>query len=79
VVDTVTHDIDPEMLAAKAARRRTNSADYLRVLRGDLDNILRKATAPEARDRYSGATEFAEDLNRYLRHEPIVARPQTAT
>jgi tetratricopeptide (TPR) repeat protein len=48
-----------------------------RVLRGDLDTIVVKALKKDPRERYASVTEFANDLRRYLKHEPIGARPDT--
>ncbi len=45
-----------------------------RALRGDVTTIVQKALAREPADRYRSAGELAEDLRRYLRHEPILAR-----
>tara|TARA_R110002096_G_C14645208_1_gene725920 strand:- start:516 stop:3248 length:2733 start_codon:yes stop_codon:yes gene_type:complete len=50
-----------------------------RRLRGDLDNILQRAMAPDAADRYQTVAAFADDLQRYLRHEPVSAQPPTVT
>ncbi|MEP6621400.1 MAG: serine/threonine-protein kinase [bacterium] len=41
---------------------------------GDLDNILAKALHKDSRQRYQAVAGFADDLNRYLRHEPVSAR-----
>jgi tetratricopeptide (TPR) repeat protein len=49
-----------------------------RHLSGDLDNILRRALETEPQRRYESAALFADDLRRYLLHEPVRARPQTA-
>ena len=46
-----------------------------RQLRGDLDTIVLKAMHKSAASRFSTALEFAEDLERYLRREPVRARP----
>jgi tetratricopeptide (TPR) repeat protein len=48
-----------------------------RQLSGDLDNILLRALETEPQRRYESAALFADDLRRYLLHEPIHARPQT--
>jgi serine/threonine protein kinase/Tfp pilus assembly protein PilF len=48
-----------------------------RVFRGDLDNILAKALKKRPDERYASVTAFAEDLRRYLRREPVSARPDT--
>ncbi len=42
---------------------------------GDLDTILQKALRKEPRDRYQTAAALADDLHRYLRFEPVSARP----
>jgi len=46
-------------------------------LMGDLDNILHKALKKEPRERYGSAAAFAEDLQRFLTHQPVQARPDT--
>jgi serine/threonine-protein kinase len=48
-----------------------------RALRGDLDTIVAKALKKDPRERYASVTAFADDLQRYLKHEPIRARPDT--
>ena len=45
-----------------------------RALRGDLDNIAAKALKKSPPERYSSVKEFADDLRRYLRNEPVLAR-----
>ena len=45
------------------------------ALRGDLDNILRKALEKEPSRRYATVDEFAGDIRRYLEGRPVQARP----
>lgn len=54
--------------AAKKAKARA------RELRGDLDNIVAKALKKMPGERYANAQWMAEDLRRYLGHEPVAAR-----
>jgi eukaryotic-like serine/threonine-protein kinase len=46
---------------------------------GDLDIILDKALRKAPGDRYPTAAAFADDLERYLRHEPVSARAHSLT
>ena len=47
------------------------------ALRGDLDTILLKASAKNARERYQTVAELSADLKRYLQNRPIAARSPT--
>lgn len=61
-----------------AAERRAGTPDKLRrQLRGDLDTIIGKALKKNPQERYSSVAALADDLRRYLKHEPISARPDT--
>ena len=61
-----------------AAERRTTTPEKLsRSLRGDLDTIVVKTLKKDPRERYASVTALADDLRRYLGHEPISARPDT--
>jgi serine/threonine protein kinase len=58
------------------AERRGATPDKLRrELFGDLDTIVGKALKKDPQERYASVTGFADDLQRYLKHEPISARP----
>jgi tetratricopeptide (TPR) repeat protein len=46
-----------------------------KLLRGDLDNILLKALDPEPAQRYATANSFGDDIERYLRRQPVLAHP----
>jgi serine/threonine-protein kinase len=45
-----------------------------RQLRGDLDNIVAKALKRSPAERYPTAAALADDLKRFLNHEPVQAR-----
>jgi len=47
------------------------------ALRGDLDNIVAKALKKTPGERYASVSALADDLGRYLRHEPVSARRDT--
>ncbi len=47
---------------------------WRRLLQGDLDRVLAKALTYEVERRYGSAREFADDLGRWLAHEPVRAR-----
>lgn len=44
---------------------------------GDLNNIVCRALQQDPRRRYQSVEQFAEDLRRYLRGMPVLARPDT--
>jgi len=46
--------------------------------RGDIETIVAKALEKDRTRRYQSAAELAADIRRYLRDEPIVARPASA-
>jgi serine/threonine protein kinase len=56
-----------------ARRRQTEPAALTRQLRGDLDAIALKALEKDRSRRYGSASEFAADVGRYLRNEPVLA------
>jgi WD40 repeat protein/serine/threonine protein kinase len=64
--------------SAAAAARATHPGQLARQLRGDLEWIASKAVWRERESRYASPAELAEDLRRYLRHEPVSARPASA-
>lgn len=63
-------EIDPLAPSSVASARR---------LSADLDAIVMKAIAIERERRYGSAAALAEDLERYLRDDPVAARPPTTS
>lgn len=59
----------------RAGRRGLTVRTLRKALRGDLDNILRKALRREPLQRYASVSALADDLRRHLAHEPVSARP----
>ncbi|HEX6885918.1 MAG TPA: serine/threonine-protein kinase [Planctomycetota bacterium] len=64
--------------AEVAEKRRTDRAALLAQVKGDLDWIVVKALERDRDRRYQSAAELANDVERYLRREPIAARPPSA-
>jgi len=57
------------------AGRGTTQEKLAQELRGDLDVMTLKALANEPSERYESAAAMAEDIELYLQHRPIRARP----
>ncbi len=62
---------------ARASTASTVPTIRRRALEGDLDNILRKALKKEPAERYASIGALADDLRRFLTHEPVRARADT--
>ena len=58
-----------------AARRDTRPATLVQQLRGDLDWITLRALEKDRARRYTTVSDLAADLERFLRSEPVAARP----
>ncbi|HEY8877315.1 MAG TPA: serine/threonine-protein kinase [Roseateles sp.] len=68
-------ELVPKRLSDVAAGQEdTVIAGQARQLRGDLDTIVAKALKKAPGERYANAQALAEDLQRWLAHEPIRAR-----
>ena len=67
----------PARSRKNASDRATTPDGLRRTLSGDLDTIVAKTLKKDPRERYTSVTALSEDLRRYLRSEPISARPDT--
>jgi tetratricopeptide (TPR) repeat protein len=63
--------------AARAIREEDPAplSSINRVYRGDIETIVAKSLEKEKTRRYASAAELAADIGRYLKDEPITARP----
>jgi serine/threonine protein kinase/tetratricopeptide (TPR) repeat protein len=64
-----------KQLEEVARTRRTEPKKLQGLVCGDLDWIVMKSLEKDRKRRYGAASELADDLQRYLDHKPIVARP----
>ena len=62
-------------LTTTAKQRRTEALRLIHLLRGDLDWIAMKCLEKDRTRRYATANDLAEDLQRHLDSEPVLARP----
>ena len=58
-----------------AKQRQTTVAGLRKELKGDLDWIVLKAIEKDRARRYEWASGLAGDLQRYLKNQPVTARP----
>jgi eukaryotic-like serine/threonine-protein kinase len=69
---------DRETSTATAEARGIEPQQLVSLLRGDLDGITMKALEKDRTRRYGAPSELATDIQRYLNHEPVEARPASA-
>ncbi|MEP6881532.1 MAG: serine/threonine-protein kinase [Dokdonella sp.] len=78
------HDTEPRKpstlvieLEGDARIPAMSRANLRQALRGDLDNIVTKALAGEPGRRYASAGAFADDVERHLAAQPVIAHPSS--
>ena len=67
----------PEVVRIIREEDPSRLSSVSRAFRGDVETIAAKALAKEKERRYQSAAELAADIRRYLKDEPIVARPSS--
>ncbi|MGE5414284.1 MAG: protein kinase domain-containing protein [Syntrophomonadaceae bacterium] len=68
---------DAEARQRTAGDRSTTPDALGKILRGDLDTVVAKCLKKNPSERYVSVTALADDLRRFLRHEPVSARPDS--
>ena len=86
----IIQEVDPPKLSSRigklpegdqttiAAARDAQPGKLTRFVRGDLDWVVMKALSKERERRYETATAFAQDIQHFLHHEPVMAGPPSA-
>jgi tetratricopeptide (TPR) repeat protein len=76
------YEVSPQLHQAARAIREQDPAPLSEISRdgqADLETIANKALEKDKNRRYQSAAELAADLNRFLKNEPISARPASAS
>jgi non-specific serine/threonine protein kinase/serine/threonine-protein kinase len=71
-------EMEKESSTSAAEFRGTEPRHLASQLHGDLDWITMRSLEKERARRYGTPSELAADIERYLNHEPVVARPASA-
>ena len=69
----------PATATKVAEKRGTEPSRLNKALKGDLDWIVMKALEKERDRRYNSARELAQDIERHLRNEPVIAGPPSVS
>jgi tetratricopeptide (TPR) repeat protein len=75
-VDSTT-PLEIARTVCETAAPRPSSVAQNQKLSGDLDNIILMALRKEPERRYSSVDQFREDILRYLKGRPVIAREDT--
>jgi eukaryotic-like serine/threonine-protein kinase len=69
----------PEALQTIREEHPAPLSSISRLFGGDIETITQKALEKEKARRYGSAASLADDIRRFLRDEPILARPPSST
>ncbi len=89
-IQRIIREVEPEKPSTRVATlavkgtdigvlRQTEPATLSKLIRGDLDWIVMKAMEKDRTRRYETANELANDVQRHLNHEPVLASPPSVT
>ncbi len=70
--------LEKSLLTSAAQHRHTDAPKLINLLRGDLDWVVMRCLEKDRTRRYETATSLAQDLQRHLANEPVLARPPSA-
>jgi serine/threonine protein kinase len=68
-----------DSLPSLAAMRQTDPSKLMAELRGELDWVVMKCLEKSRERRYETANGLARDIQRYLSHQPVEARPPSSS
>ncbi|MFL6697705.1 MAG: protein kinase domain-containing protein [Vitreoscilla sp.] len=79
VIETVPRRLSEAVLrrGGPTTRFSSESRKLSGEVKGDIETIVAKALKKSPSERYANAAELADDVRRYLAHEPIAARPDS--
>jgi len=79
VIETVPRRLSEAVLRRGGPKTRfsSESRKLSGEVRGDIETIVAKALKKSPSERYANAAALADDVRRYLAHEPIAARPDS--
>jgi tetratricopeptide (TPR) repeat protein/predicted Ser/Thr protein kinase len=78
VADQQSEDVLAAVTAEAAEQRGLSEARLRQQLSGDLQTVVAKCLMPRPAERYVSVDALAQDVQRYLDGEPVLARRQTA-
>lgn len=71
------HDPPPRPSSRVIPNISDDEKAWQKNVRGDLDNIILKALKEEPSERYKSVDQLAEDIGRYQKNYPVIARPDS--
>jgi eukaryotic-like serine/threonine-protein kinase len=78
IIDSEPTQPSARILLEASKETRDDAKRRAKILAGDLDTITMKALQKKTSSRYTTAAELSAELKRYLKFEPIQAKPDSA-